>query len=188
MQGRIIDLSQAAAREIDMVRAGTARVRLKVIRPPDNLPVASRREQVPITAPPSPAVESATPRTEIITETLPPVPTPPVVTSTGEPQSPGTPASTPATFSLSPPRASGYAVQAGAFADAARAESLRAMLLNDFSEARVASNGRTPPIWRVIVGRAMTRDQATDLAIRVRRVTGAAVVVLESESEPPPDK
>ena len=31
---RIVDLSLAAARDIDMVRAGTARVRLKVIRPP----------------------------------------------------------------------------------------------------------------------------------------------------------
>ncbi len=32
--GRIIDLSLAAAGEIDMVRSGTARVRLKVIRAP----------------------------------------------------------------------------------------------------------------------------------------------------------
>ena len=31
VRGRIIDLSMAAARQIDMVRAGTARVRLKVI-------------------------------------------------------------------------------------------------------------------------------------------------------------
>jgi cell division septation protein DedD len=34
VHGRIIDLSLAAARDIDMVRAGTARVRLKVIRAP----------------------------------------------------------------------------------------------------------------------------------------------------------
>src|SRR5512140_1298160 len=33
-KGRILDLSQAAARDIDMLRAGTARVRLKVIAPP----------------------------------------------------------------------------------------------------------------------------------------------------------
>ncbi len=37
--GRIIDLSQAAARDIDMLRAGTARVHLKVIAaPPDASP------------------------------------------------------------------------------------------------------------------------------------------------------
>ena len=35
--GRIIDLSLAAAREIDMVRSGTARVRIKVIEPPSAL-------------------------------------------------------------------------------------------------------------------------------------------------------
>ena len=33
-KGRILDLSQAAARDIDMLRAGTARVRFKVIAPP----------------------------------------------------------------------------------------------------------------------------------------------------------
>ena len=34
VRGRIIDLSMAAAGQIDMIRAGTARVRLKVIDPP----------------------------------------------------------------------------------------------------------------------------------------------------------
>ena len=34
VHGRIIDLSMSAARQIDMVRAGTARVRLRVIDPP----------------------------------------------------------------------------------------------------------------------------------------------------------
>ena len=34
VKGRIVDLSQAAARQIDMLRAGTARVRLKVIPAP----------------------------------------------------------------------------------------------------------------------------------------------------------
>jgi peptidoglycan lytic transglycosylase len=38
-RGRIIDLSMAAARQIDMVRAGTARVRLKVIAAPVNSPL-----------------------------------------------------------------------------------------------------------------------------------------------------
>jgi rare lipoprotein A len=34
VDGRIIDLSLAAAREIDMIRSGTAHVRLKIIEPP----------------------------------------------------------------------------------------------------------------------------------------------------------
>ena len=37
VRGRIIDLSMAAARNLDMVGAGTARVRLKVIAPPPNV-------------------------------------------------------------------------------------------------------------------------------------------------------
>ena len=35
VKGRIIDLSMAAADEIQMIRPGTARVQLRVIRPPD---------------------------------------------------------------------------------------------------------------------------------------------------------
>jgi rare lipoprotein A len=36
--GRIIDLSRAAARQLEMIGPGTARVRLEVIRPPEVLP------------------------------------------------------------------------------------------------------------------------------------------------------
>jgi len=39
--GRIIDLSMAAARQLDMVRSGTARVRLKVIVAPVNEPAVN---------------------------------------------------------------------------------------------------------------------------------------------------
>jgi rare lipoprotein A len=38
VKGRILDLSQAAARDIDMLRVGTSRVRLKVIAPPRATP------------------------------------------------------------------------------------------------------------------------------------------------------
>ena len=49
---RIIDLSLAAAREIDMVGPGTARVRLKVIEPPPAPPLAPvRTDPVPARAP-----------------------------------------------------------------------------------------------------------------------------------------
>jgi rare lipoprotein A len=49
VRGRIIDLSMGAARQIDMVRAGTARVRLRVIDPPviAPAPVAA----IPVNAP-----------------------------------------------------------------------------------------------------------------------------------------
>ena len=165
VKGRIVDLSQAAARDIDMLRAGTARVRLKVIPPPSTPPNIPPTTPVEITAAPA-----AAPDAPAVTE-------PPVTTTT--------PAAEPA--ATVPPTVS-YAVQAGAFSDPARAVSLRATLQDLFAEARVApSNGRTPPLWRVIVGRAMTREQANELAIRVRRQAGTAIVVPELESAPVPN-
>lgn len=135
VKGRILDLSQAAARDIDMLRAGTARVRLKVIPPP----------RVSVTQP-----------------------APPVTPATASLQSGGS-----------------YAVQSGAFADRTYAESLRSSLAALFMEARVFSNGATPPLWRVIVGREMTREQASELAVRVRQETGVALVVAEPELATP---
>jgi rare lipoprotein A len=127
-KGRIVDLSQAAARDIDMLRAGTARVRLKVI--------------APVTQPVAPTA--------------------------------------------APPSNNCFVVQAGAFTDRDRAESLRATLEDPSTPARVLSSPTTPPLWRVIVGREMTRDQATELAIRIRQQTGAALVVAEPEPSPSP--
>ena len=141
-KGRILDLSQAAARDIDMLRAGTARVRLKVIAPPASpQPIAPAAEPVAS----SPALSQPPP--------------------------------------ISPTNC--FVVQAGAFADHDHAESLRAALEVRFMPARLLSNG-TPPLWRVLVGREMTKDQATELAIRVRQQTGAALVVAEPEPAPAP--
>src|SRR5436190_27793 len=50
VHGRIIDVSMAAARQLDMVRSGTARVKLKVIVAPANEP--------PVKAPPVKALEN----------------------------------------------------------------------------------------------------------------------------------
>lgn len=130
VKGRILDLSQAAARDIDMLRAGTARVRLKVIPPP--------------------RVQSQSP----------------VAT----------------TVSIAPLPSPLFAVQAGVFSDRDRAESLRATLEDLFADARILSNENTPASWRVIVGREMTRERATELAFRVRQHTGAAMVVREPEA------
>lgn len=178
VKGRILDLSQAAARDIDMLRAGTARVRLKVIPPPSTPLREPPREPVEITT--APAAAPTAPATEPPIADAEPPSTVPSVTTT-------TPASAPpaVTSSAPMPPAASYAVQAGAFSDPGRAESLRAVLADLFREARVApSSGRTPPLWRVIVGREMTREQAAELAIRVRREAGTAIVVPEPESSP----
>ena len=142
-KGRILDLSQAAARDIDMLRTGTARVRLKVIAPP-------------------PAPQSVAPSEA------------PVATSPAALRSNNC-----------------FAVQAGAFSDRDRAESLRATLADSFMPVRVVSNTAAtgaPTLWRVIVGHEMTRDQAAQLAIRVRQQTGAALVVAEPAPAPEPSQ
>jgi len=154
VKGRILDLSQAAARDIDMLRAGTARVRLKVIAPPPIEP----QPPVNVTAKPIPS---------------PPLPPEPI------PDPPPPPAAAPSH--------DWFAVQAGAFADRDRAESLRATLADRFTPARIVSNTTPtgiPTLWRVIVGHELTRDQAAELALRVRQETGAAVVVAEPAPVP----
>jgi rare lipoprotein A len=158
-KGRILDLSQAAARDIDMLRAGTARVRLKVIAPPppEQHDPLEPREPVTVTAKPAPVTASPPPDRS----------TPPGAL----------------------PANAWFVVQAGAFSDRARAESLQATLADHLLPARIVVNSDTtgsPALWRVLVGQDMTREQAAALAVRVRQDTGAALVVLEPESTPTP--
>src|SRR5262249_29538975 len=126
---RIIDLSLAAAREIDMVGPGTARVKLKVIAAPRSFPAATQR-----------TIEQRTiePSRELPGEV------------SGE---------------LS---ASFYAVQAGAFSTAERADSFAASLRPNFDETRVESSGT---VWRVLIGRALSIEEAKRLAEKVRTAT-----------------
>ena len=117
VDGRVIDLSRAAARAIDMLGPGTARVRLMVIA--------------------APAPASSDP--------------------------------------VSPAKAlDRYAVQAGSFTTAERAESFRATLQGQFAGVRVVNAG---PLWRVVIGHSLTLGAANDLASRVRETAGAAIVI-----------
>jgi rare lipoprotein A len=160
---RIIDLSQAAARDIDMLGPGTARVRLKVIAPPRE---DKRGEDKPREEKPEAAVVAATLAKPEPANTLPAITQPEAITQ------PRAITQRPATTTMD-----GYVVQAGAFADRDRAESLRTTLEDLFAEARVMAGSRN--LWRVIVGREMTLDQANELAVRVRKELGTALVVPE---------
>jgi rare lipoprotein A len=128
VRGRIIDLSMAAARQIDMVRTGTARVRVKVIAAP-----------------------AATPPVKAL----------------------GT---TSATLGA-------YAVQAGAFADPKRAQAFCETL--SYSDARVVERqGKgDQPLWKVLIGRALTLQAATALAAEVEKASGAAIVIRDQAEE-----
>jgi rare lipoprotein A len=88
---------------------------------------------------------------------------------------------------LSVPPTSGenwYAVQAGAFLDADRAERLRASLERDFGPAHLVQRADSPTLWRVIVGRVPSEEAAAALAERVRQESGTAFVVRLDPSAP----
>lgn len=99
---RIIDLSHAAARAIDLVGPGTARVRLEILQ--------------------APAVIM-----------------------------PGF-----------------YTVQVGAFAVRANADRLRAEMEARYGAAHIVPRPGDPQLWRVLVGRAATVDDAGALVARIR--------------------
>jgi rare lipoprotein A len=121
--GRIIDLSRAAARELDMLGPGIARVRLTVIENPR--------------------------------------------------------------AANTPPATQQYLTQAGAFSDRAHADKLAGSLRDRFDNVRVESflpkegEASRTPVWRVLVGRDLTLDDANQLAGQVREIAGEAMVVKE---------
>lgn len=100
---RIIDLSHAAARSIDLIGPGTARVRVEVLQAP------------------------------------------------ALPATPGY-----------------FAVQVGAFQNRSNAERLRAEMEARYGAAHLVLRPGDPQLWRVLVGRAATVDDAGALAGRIR--------------------
>lgn len=151
VEGRIIDLSRRAAQLLDVIRSGTAQVRVELV-PEDSLTLRNMaldaRGQPPITE--MPAVV-ASPRGPVIAETLsppvaivtppvavaapvptPPVPTPSVPTITSTPLAPPPVSSSAANsvVNVAPIAGSqsGIYVQAGAFTDINNARRLEAQL------------------------------------------------------------
>ncbi len=112
VEGRIIDLSRAAARQIDMIGPGTSKVRIEVI-------------------------------------------------------------SAPAEFAGS----IAYAVQVGAFREFDNARRMQREMESLYGHAQLASKDGDPTVWRVLVGRELTRELAAGLAERIRAETGPAFVV-----------
>jgi rare lipoprotein A (peptidoglycan hydrolase) len=173
VDGRIIDLSLAAARKIEMVGPGTARVKLKVIEPPlgsesiatqkTEKPAAARTESPTRPSPPA-ALDPESPSAAV----LPPVPRRDAAENSLRPPSAAQPAS------------QTYAVQAATFADRDRAEafsvSLRARFGELIEETRVIVAGSG---WRVLLGRQMTLGDANALAAKLREAGSEALVVAD---------
>jgi rare lipoprotein A len=104
VDGRIIDLSHAAAQKIDLIGPGIAQVRLDIL-------------------------------------SVPP----------------------PAAKAMSP----FYAVQVGAFADRARAEQVRSTMEQRYGTAKLVLRQGNPSLWRVLVGRETSENQAEQLEERL---------------------
>jgi len=76
------------------------------------------------------------------------------------------------------PHAERWAVQAGAFSDAGRAEAFAASLRNQYKDTVVIeSTIRGFTVWRVLVARDLSLEDANRLAAKVRTASGEALVV-----------
>ncbi len=158
IDGRIIDLSHAAAGLIDLIGPGIGPVRIEVIRPPSSSStaptVASARAAPVRTAPP--------PQTRL----------------------PAAPASGgPATAAREAATSSAFAVQVGIFFDRAEAERIRAAMADRYGSARIVRREGDREMWRVLVGSIPTEDAATAISDRIRQESGernAFVVRLDS--------
>jgi len=133
-KGRAIDLSRAAAREIDMIGPGTARVRVVVTKEP----------------PPRTTPTASTPST----------PPPPAIPQTPAP-APSPTQSQPTQASVSP---SGYALQFGAFRLRQNADNLMRRVLEVLPDARVVESKESPGLWLVLAGNGLGLEDAGRLA------------------------
>jgi rare lipoprotein A (peptidoglycan hydrolase) len=184
VDGRVIDLSLAAARKIEMVGPGIARVKLKVIAPPHGLEKRAGQKTEKAAGTPPPMTRPAPVSAQTPDTSQPPrddgpdvLPRPSSPTRSDRPPTDGTATRAEAGRS--------YAVQAAAFADRDRAEafllSIRAQFGELIVEARVIA---APPGWKVLLGRQMTLDDANQLAAKVRAAGGQALVVADRGSQP----
>lgn len=115
--GRIIDLSKAAARQIELLGPGVGKVRLEVVNAPADVPSSDF-----------------------------------------------------------------YSIQVGAFTVRDNAEQLRVSYQQRFGVARlVQKQGRTP-LWRVLVGKEASIEQAQRLADRLRSERGEVFIVRYDDS------
>ncbi|MGB6430809.1 MAG: septal ring lytic transglycosylase RlpA family protein [Candidatus Acidiferrales bacterium] len=143
VEGRIIDLSLAAAKALDIVATGTAPVRLELV------------SAGPIELPASPAGTPAAPaKAQAVTPT-------------------GTPAAT------TDVKVGIFAVQIGAFADAAKADKLRDQLTVSYPSVSVQKfDLPTGAVYRVFVGRYTFEAAAQEVAAQLQAEHGYTAFVV----------
>lgn len=197
-RNRIIDLSRTAAEELDIVRAGTARVRLEQLQQesiavkdvavsgggPDEqhqamaaLASGQRGTLAPPVAPPPVAVAAAPP--EPTPPPPPPAPTPvqagwggappPRSAPVTVPASPPPVAATPVAASAPGAHASGFYIQIGAFSTPENAERQR-NAIRSYGTSEVTHGAASGrEVYRVRLGPYTTSDAAGIVADRLKR-------------------
>jgi rare lipoprotein A len=152
VKGRVIDLSLAAAKEIDLVRAGIAPVKLKVLK-----------DGSPTSKPTAPATVPLVP--------IAPPPAAPVTPAPAEPAvAPVQPAPAQETVAASVDSASvpAYGVQVGAFQTESAANRLRDDLALRYMNVSILVVAADQPLYRVRVGSVMDMASAEQLAKQLR--------------------
>jgi rare lipoprotein A len=176
VDGRIIDLSKAAAEQLGYGRAGVARVRVRYIGPAAKTPFDQRR-MIAATPPPSeprPQPSYAPPpKARVYATGLPPAqpaygpPPPPKAADPGYvPYAPSAPSAPLVPAEPAPVLASAYRVQAGSFASRDNAERAVAQL-SGAGEASIESVERSQGVlYRVVVKAGP--DEADAFGVRDR--------------------
>jgi rare lipoprotein A len=152
VKGRVIDLSLAAAKEIDLVRAGVAPVKLKVLKDgsPTSKPTApATAPLVPIAPPPSPSATMASSESAVV----PVQPAPTKGASAGLINSASLPE---------------YGVQVGAFQTESAAIRLRDDLAMRYMNVSILAVVTDQPLYRVRVGSVSDMISAEQLAKQLR--------------------
>ncbi len=154
-QGRMIDLSYAAALKLGFAHLGSAEVELESIEPGQ---AVTPTQQAATTTPPA----AATTAPDATTTAQDAAPTPPVATMTP-------PVATPTGQALAAPeQAAAVYVQVGAFSSRANAENLRSRLEDEFGwlkdTVQVLAIGN---LWRLHLGPYRTQDDARSVAERI---------------------
>jgi rare lipoprotein A (peptidoglycan hydrolase) len=183
VEGRIIDLSKAAARRIQLLGPGVSPVRLEVINPPSQV-LASAPPPAPANAPAPPAVAPA-PAAPAVT----PQPAPPASTTAQVPTAqPPIGAPTQPAVPLPPDTINGrdlYGVQVGVFAVYENAVRLRDQYSIDYGPAQLVIRQGAAPNWRVLVGSFENEAEAQQLAQRIRSEKQQPVFVVHLDPPPP---
>jgi rare lipoprotein A len=171
IDGRVIDLSRAAARAIDVLDPGTAPVRVEVLQA--GLPVLMPSITATSTGPSITGMvlnEVTRANVEQMSSIAPiPARMPPSKTLEAK------------TLGAKTLAAETFAVQVGAYQDRGNAERMRLKMDGQTGSARLVARAGTPVIWRVVIGSYANFQQADQSASHLRSGGTSAVAIRVGE-------